>query len=508
VILSWIYTTYSEGALVTTTFSDNTGSPFAIPAGKTVTIACWAGGGGGGSRLGNDGGGGGGGGGFASGTFAVNGGSITYAVGSGGAGGIGNNKNGVAGGNSTATYAGNTITAIQGTGGIAGGSGGTGGTGNTFTGTVSNQKIFNGGNGAAINDPDADYGGGGGGGAGNSAIGSPGSETTGGAGGAGNLNGSGGDGSTTIDSGGEGLGYGGGGGGASKESYNGGKGAAGIVKITYPCASITLTSALGTKEQIITETAITNITYSFSTNVTGATVIGLPAGVSGSYAAGVFTISGSPTVASDFQFAVTATGPGVGCNPIIRGTIKVLVPTPIHLLSFTAKPTPQGVVCDWVTSTEQNNDYMAVERSQDGRSFRELGRVAGQGNSNQAHAYSFLDTAPQAGTNYYRLRQVDYDGTTAYHQVVSVEYKGPGGQLAVDLFPNPARDMLNVRWSAVGTQASELQVLDTDGRQVARYTVAPGTGFYELPLSKLPAGLYFLRLNSGAQTKVVRFEKH
>ncbi|MGX7668407.1 PKD-like domain-containing protein, partial [Flavobacterium pedocola] len=90
-----------------------------------------------------------------------------------------------------------------------------------------------------------------------------------------------------------------------------------------PPSIITLTSAAATANQTVcVNNAITNITYSISGSATGAGVVGLPAGVTGSFAAGVFTISGTPTASGTFNYTVTTTG---GCVPAVTATGTITV---------------------------------------------------------------------------------------------------------------------------------------------------------------------------------------
>nr|MBM3931734.1 T9SS type A sorting domain-containing protein [Sphingomonadales bacterium] len=87
--------------------------------------------------------------------------------------------------------------------------------------------------------------------------------------------------------------------------------------------TITLSSASGTNAQTVTvNTAITNITYS-TTGATGATISGLPAGVTGSWASNVVTISGTPTATGTFNYTVTMTGGCTGGNNTATGSITV-----------------------------------------------------------------------------------------------------------------------------------------------------------------------------------------
>jgi len=96
-----------------------------------------------------------------------------------------------------------------------------------------------------------------------------------------------------------------------------------------------------------------------------------------------------------------------------------LAPLPVELLSFTAECQTNIVKIDWMTQTEINNDYFVVEKSFDGLSFFELSTVQGAGNFSMAKYYSVVDPNPSIGVNYYRLKQVDFDGTTTFHKIVS-----------------------------------------------------------------------------------------
>ncbi len=93
---------------------------------------------------------------------------------------------------------------------------------------------------------------------------------------------------------------------------------------------------------------------------------------------------------------------------------------PVELVSFNVTKKDHTVLIDWSTASEINSDFIAVERSQDGKSFSELGREQSRGNSNRLIDYSMVDNAPSNGMNYYRLKQVDRDGKLEYSNVKSV----------------------------------------------------------------------------------------
>ena len=180
---------------------------------------------------------------------------------------------------------------------------------------------------------------------------------------------------------------------------------------------------------------------------------------------------------------------------------------PIELTHFSGVVKGQAIQLYWNTATEQNNDYMAVERSADGVQFAELGRVKGAGTTEQPQQYHFVDEKPLPGLNYYRLRQVDFDGAFEYHKIISVLFEGKGNGLGVQSFPNPAQDVLQARWAPSPTQPTTLLLLDIAGRKVAEYQVAPGVNTFEAPLNGLPAGVYFLQAMQGLEVEVMRFLK-
>lgn len=117
---------------------------------------------------------------------------------------------------------------------------------------------------------------------------------------------------------------------------------------------------------------------------------------------------------------------------------------PVELISFSAQAVEQSVVLDWVTSVELNNEGFAVERSGDGVSWIQLAFVAGQGTSSVVNAYRYIDPSPLSGTNYYRLKQLDFDGQWEYSDLRSIDFVIPA-QHKIQLFPNPASESVTIQ---------------------------------------------------------------
>jgi fibronectin-binding autotransporter adhesin len=229
---------YSSGGTIVQTYTSN--DTFTVPVGVTeINVEVFGSGGGGGAQSddGGDGGGGGGGGGFRGGDVGVFGGdNVAVVIGTGGNGASSQGANGSNGNNSSVTHTSGTITANGGDGGISDNSnsadGGAGG-GGSYSGTITNQISFSGGDGG---DGDNNEGGGGGGAGGSASIGGNGDDGNdgshnGGSGGGGSAGTGGGGGDDGA--GGNGQNYGGGGGAAGDDSNNGGDGANGYVVISY-----------------------------------------------------------------------------------------------------------------------------------------------------------------------------------------------------------------------------------------------------------------------------------
>jgi hypothetical protein len=170
-------------------------------------------------------------------------------------------------------------------------------------------------------------------------------------------------------------------------------------------------------------------------------------------------------------------------------------PLPVQLTSFTATAQISAVALAWHTASEVNSDRFEVERSTDGATFNKLAAVAAQGTTAASHTYAYLDARLPAGTTtlYYRLRQVDLDGTFSYSPVRSVRLAEASAGLSV--FPNPSRGAATLTGATVQVP---VQVFDAVGRAVyTTTTAADGTARLDLPAG-LPGGVYIVRAGSQA----------
>ncbi|WP_210521112.1 T9SS type A sorting domain-containing protein [Hymenobacter terricola] len=176
-----------------------------------------------------------------------------------------------------------------------------------------------------------------------------------------------------------------------------------------------------------------------------------------------------------------------------------LNPLPVELTSFTAKRRDNAVAVNWATATEKNSAYFEVQRSLNGETFATVAHTPARGTSTQPTAYSALDSAAPAGMLYYRLRQVDLDGTSVYSPVVTVA--GTGLSAKVLLYPNPAHGSVSFAAEA----ATPYRVLNQLGQSLLRGTTEAGTT--TVALDQLPTGLYLLELQTATGRMVQKFEK-
>ena len=161
-------------------------------------------------------------------------------------------------------------------------------------------------------------------------------------------------------------------------------------------------------------------------------------------------------------------------------------PLPVELTRFDATAKAQSVNLAWATATEKNSDRFEIQRSATGGEYTTIGTVKGQGSTTTAHNYSFVDSRPLAGTSYYRLRQVDSDGATAFSPVAAVQTET---STMVAFYPNPSSDQL-ILPAGVGTV--QYRVFNALGQTLLS---GKATDNDRLDITSLPKGPFFLELH-------------
>ena len=180
------------------------------------------------------------------------------------------------------------------------------------------------------------------------------------------------------------------------------------------------------------------------------------------------------------------------------GALESQTVLPVELVSFSAKAAETQIVLSWITANEKDNDRFEIERSTDGRRFDYLSTTKGSGTTTLARHYQSYDKNPINGVNYYRLKQIDFDGTATFSEIVSVEIKSE----KIELFPNPVAGTLYLRMSDFTVREVSFQITDLTGRTMLSGETELNDGIVTLPLSKVgsfPLGTYMVRVFSSAQ---------
>ncbi|MFN3872309.1 MAG: PQQ-dependent sugar dehydrogenase [Ignavibacterium sp.] len=194
-----------------------------------------------------------------------------------------------------------------------------------------------------------------------------------------------------------------------------------------------------------------------------------------------------------------------------NGKIYNFLPTviPVELGTFNATVVGKNKVrLDWFTVTETNNAGFSIERSKDGVNFREIYFIGGNGTSTNRNTYSYIDEDVDYGVYYYRLKQVDHDGSFNYLNVVTIDLGLPKSFELKQNFPNPFNPSTKITFTVPeGTNNKvTLKVFDLLGNEIATLiNETKSAGIYEVEFSansvsdtaELKSGVYIYQLSAG-----------
>jgi len=173
---------------------------------------------------------------------------------------------------------------------------------------------------------------------------------------------------------------------------------------------------------------------------------------------------------------------------------------PIELMSFDARLKDRKVLLEWETASEINNERFEVEHSTDGRNFTVVGTIRGKGTSYVTNSYELMHHFPYNGVNYYRLKQIDYDGAFSYSQIKAVNLRSSDKAIA-SAFPNPFDQTLTIQVPQVENSGAgemrKIEIYDVYGKLAKRINVPMDENIITLDLSSLSSGAYFLHTLDG-----------
>ncbi len=185
-------------------------------------------------------------------------------------------------------------------------------------------------------------------------------------------------------------------------------------------------------------------------------------------------------------------------NPECDGEIvfnQLDIGLPVSLTNFTATPDDQSISLKWTTSSEYNNAGFYIERSTDGIIFKKVVWVEGKGTLDLPSHYSFSDTKIAINTvYYYRLAQIDLDGSVGYSKTVSAQIDLKHNDLnkfikSILIYPNPTFNGCTIRWDDGVRDHFSAKIINIFGREISNLNIINNT---YLDLSFLPQGIYFI----------------
>ncbi len=185
-------------------------------------------------------------------------------------------------------------------------------------------------------------------------------------------------------------------------------------------------------------------------------------------------------------------------NEVIVGT-QANFPLPVKLVSFLVEKDNRNtsVNLTWQTASELNADYFLIERSVDGRYFETIGQLKAAGNSNRLTSYLFNDEHPKQGINYYRLKQVDFDGTQEQFPVRSVLFDE--STQTYGIYPNPFISFISIRADGI-SPANTFQLRIYNPLLQLVWSTTLTNEVTSIQLSELPTGVYFYQLMDAQYT--------
>jgi hypothetical protein len=179
---------------------------------------------------------------------------------------------------------------------------------------------------------------------------------------------------------------------------------------------------------------------------------------------------------------------------------------PVTWLDVKAAAAKDHNLISWATGSEQNNVRFAVQISRNGRDFVTIGQVKSRGNSSSRQDYGYKHLRPEAGTNYYRIQQVDADGRSSFSQVVSVRSQAAANSKAF-VYPTVAQQLINLNMGRLVEGRIQWEIFSADMKLVHRGPVLSSFVQGSINIEKLAGGTYFLRVQTPAGTELLRFVK-
>lgn len=190
----------------------------------------------------------------------------------------------------------------------------------------------------------------------------------------------------------------------------------------------------------------------------------------------------------------------IGIGNISFAAVSAL---PVVFSNFGASVRKNTVALNWQTSQELNAEKFVIEKSKDGQNWLPIGEVKANGNSNTARNYEAIDPYPFA-LNYYRVKQVDFDGNATYTKVVLLSF-GASNEITAKIYPNPSSNKASLSVNINAARAAGINIYNSNGilMQALDVNLNAGLNIVELPsISGWAKGIYLIMVQDKNQNKL------
>jgi hypothetical protein len=187
-------------------------------------------------------------------------------------------------------------------------------------------------------------------------------------------------------------------------------------------------------------------------------------------------------------------------------TITVVSPLPVEMGTFISSEQNNGLLLKWTTLGEKNNNYFELEHGSDAEHYSLMTKIAGHGTTNIPQSYQYFDATPINGLNYYRLKQIDFDGRTTIAGTVIQKF-GNLPNDKVEIYPNPNNGTFRLKINCQTEGTTKISIVSLYGNTIYETSVfCTGESIInEIKIKKMAKGMYYLLIKSNDQTEKYKF---
>lgn len=200
------------------------------------------------------------------------------------------------------------------------------------------------------------------------------------------------------------------------------------------------------------------------------------------------------------QYAASGVSTGYQIEPRYYATDFPIV-TPVELSSLSANLNGKSVIINWSTATEKNNMGFEIQKSTDNSSFVKIGFVNGNGTTTESKKYSYADNNVSSTKNYYRLKQMDYDGSYKISPVVEAGTSAVTSFALDQNFPNPFNPTTQIKYALLANSNVKVTIYNALGEKMRELTneiQQSGVHVVNFNAAGLSSGVYFYSIQANA----------